>query len=123
MPWRERCAVELREQFIKDWMREHNVSGLSRRYGISRKTAHKWIRRFHERGQAGLTDRSRRPHVSARATAAPIVEALIALRRRHRSWGAKKLLALLRKRHPRLRLPAQSTVSDLLKRAGLITAP
>ncbi|WP_223807821.1 helix-turn-helix domain-containing protein, partial [Marinobacter sp. R17] len=34
-------------QFIADWLRsEHGVSDLARGYGISRKTAYKWIRRY-----------------------------------------------------------------------------
>ena len=30
--------------------------------GVSRATAHKWVRRYQQEGQAGLQDRSSRPH-------------------------------------------------------------
>src|SRR5207245_2696476 len=44
-------------------------------------------------------------------------------RRRHPSWGGKKLLALLHKRHPRWSLPGRSTACDILKRHGLVPGP
>jgi hypothetical protein len=40
------------------------------------------------------------------------VEALLALRLRHPSWGAKKLLHTLSLREPTLALPGRSTVCD-----------
>ena len=42
---------------------------------------------------------------------------ILALRTKH-GWGAKKLLQALRKRHPRLELPARSTVNAILERHG-----
>ncbi len=47
-------------------------------------------------------------------------EAILELRRRHPYWGAKKLLTILNKRHPRVVWPARSTVCDLLARHGMI---
>ncbi|MDQ3776916.1 MAG: hypothetical protein M3461_22490 [Pseudomonadota bacterium] len=39
------------------------------------------------------------------------------------SWGAKKLLALLSRRHPDGAWPARSTVCDILDRHGLVRKP
>jgi hypothetical protein len=51
-----------RTLFIADHLRgTRSVSELCTEYGISRKTAYKWINRFIRRGPAGLEDRSRRP--------------------------------------------------------------
>jgi transposase InsO family protein len=47
--------------------------------------------------------------------------ALLDVRRRHPTWGAKKLLRILATRHPTWLLPARSTASDLLQRHGLVT--
>jgi transposase InsO family protein len=41
-------------------------------------------------------------------------------RRRHPSWGGKKLLALLQKRHRGWELPHRSTVCDILSRHGMV---
>ena len=39
--------MEQRQKFIDEYMkREDSVAELARRYGISRKTAYKWIDRF-----------------------------------------------------------------------------
>jgi putative transposase len=48
------------------------------------------------------------------------MEAILETRRRHPSWGGKKLLAFLHRRQPRLSLPHRATVCDLLKRHGMV---
>jgi transposase InsO family protein len=94
-----------------------SMSELCERYGISRETGYKWVRRFEESGAAGLTDRSRRPHHSPRTTAPEVIEALIAARRKHPTWGPKKLLG---RTWPLAITPALSTASAILKRHGLV---
>ena len=99
----------------------HPLGGeLCAEYGISRKTAYKWIDRYIRRGPAGLEDRSRRPRRAPNATAPGVVNALVELRHRHPTWGAKKLLAFLARRHPDWSLPGRSVTCALLKRRGLV---
>jgi hypothetical protein len=52
----------------------------------------------------------------------PVMEELLILERvAHPHWGARKLLAVLRRAHPRIRYwPAACTVADLLARRGLV---
>jgi hypothetical protein len=50
----------------------------------------------------------------------PIREALVAVRRRHPSWGTRKLLAWLAARQPEMNWPAASSVGELLRREGLV---
>jgi putative transposase len=121
MPWSQTTPMHQRTLFIADHLRgTRSVIELCTEYGISRKTAYKWIDRYIHRGPAGLEDRSRRPRQSPNATAPVIVEALIDLRGRHPTWGAKKLIVVLKRRHPQWRLPRRTAVCDLLKRRGLI---
>ncbi len=55
------------------------------------------------------------------AIAPDVAELLCALRRDHPQWGARKLLRILRGRHPRVpQWPAASTAADLLARRGLV---
>jgi transposase InsO family protein len=96
------------------------VTELCAEYGISRKTAYKWIDRYIRRGPAGLEDHSRRPRGTPNATPEPVVSALIALRHRHPTWGPKKLLAYLARRQPTWTLPGRSATAALLKRRGLV---
>jgi len=122
MPWQETSLMDQRVQFIADYQRDvFEVADLARRFGISRKTAYKWIDRYEAAGPAGLTDRSRRPATCRHATSEVIVAAILDVRRRHPTWGAKKLLKIVATRQPTWTLPARSTVCDLLDRAGLIT--
>jgi transposase InsO family protein len=112
--------MDQRVAFIADWLRdEWTMTELAERYGISRKTAYKWVDRYDEDAAQGLAERSRAPHTHGRATTAAIGEAVLALRRKHPRWGPKKLRAILCEREPRQVWPAASTIGDLLRRAGV----
>ena len=124
MPWSETSPMDQKTQFIADYLRETlSITELCQLYGISRKTAYKWIDRYLHHGPAGLEDRSRRPHQSPNETAPEIAAAFLEVRRRHPTWGAKKLLAIVHKRHPRWVLPCRSTVCDILSRNGMVRHP
>jgi len=122
MPWSETTTMDQKALFIRDWLtHRHTVSDLCDRYGISRKTGHKWIQRFMEHGPDGLLERSHAIHHVHNRTDPRIEAALINLRRKHRSWGAKKLLHILGEKHPDWDLPGRTTVCDMFTRHGLIT--
>lgn len=121
MPWKETCVMDLKRQFIEDWRRgEHGVSDLARGYGISRKTAYKWIGRYREQGAAGLQVRSRAPHPCPHTVAEEVVEQIVATKKAHPSFGPKKVLDRLRTLQPAMALPADSTAGEILKAAGLV---
>ncbi len=120
MPWAERHRMSLREEFVHLVESEQvSMTELCRRFQISRKTGYKWVHRFQAEGAAGLTDRSRRPHQVHYQVPEPTQEFLLAERRQHPAWGARKL----RQRasvEGLLAVPACSTITALLKRAGLL---
>jgi putative transposase len=121
MPWRHTSPMDQKTQFIADYLRRTlSMTELCTLYGVSRKTGYKWIDRYLTSGPPGLEDRSRKPGSSPHQTPQHVVEALIELRQHHPSWGAKKLLSVLQRRHPRWPFPARSTVCDLLHRHGLV---
>lgn len=124
MPWTEATPMDHRLQFVAEAKRtDESFTALCARYGVAPKTGYKWLARYEAEGPAGLHERSRRPRTSPAATPPAVADALLELRRRHPTWGGKKLLAVLARRRPRLVLPAPSTVAALLKHAGLVTAP
>jgi putative transposase len=121
MPWRETSPMEQRLEFIREYHSElFTMTELAAYYGISRKTGYKWLAQYEAHGARGLSDRSRRPHHSPHATEADVVESLIALRRRHPRWGAKKLLAVAARRYGERAWPSRSTVCTVLKQRGLV---
>jgi transposase InsO family protein len=113
--------MDQRTQFIADYLRAtSDMTELCARYDVSRKTGYKWLDRYLRDGPSGLEDRSRRPTHSPRHTSEQIERAIVEARQRHPSWGSKKLLTILYKRHPRWSWPHRSTVCDILNRHGLI---
>lgn len=120
MPWQEVSIMSQRREFVMFAQAEEaNIQALCARYGISRKTGYKWLRRFGAAGVAGLQDRSRRPAHSNNKTANDVERALIELRQQHPAWGARKLRVRLQALG-HAGLPAPSTVHGILKRRGLI---
>ena len=121
MPWRETFPMEQRLEFIREYETElFTMTELAAQYGISRKTAYKWLERYRADGASGLFDQSRRPEEHPNATDPELVEALLAVRQRHPRWGPRKLLAVARRKDPTASWPARATVAALLKRRGLI---
>lgn len=121
MPWDQRSTMDQKRLFIADYLtRSFTIVDLCDRFGISRPTAYKWIQRFLSRGYQGLDELPRRPSRCPHRTADELVEVLLELRRRHPSWGPKKLLRILTKRRPDEAWPARSTVAQILKRHGFV---
>ena len=121
MPWKEESPMDQKTQFVSEYLRDSlSFTELCQRYHISRKTGYKWIARYEAEGPAGLVDRSRRPHSSPEQTHELVRLAIIEARRRHPSWGAKKLLKLLERKDPHPHWPSRWTVCEILKREGLV---
>jgi len=98
-----------------------NLRELCRRFGISAPTGYKWWHRYNAEGQAGLTDRSRRPLNSPVRTAEAMESSITALRHKHPAWGARKLRQrLLDLGHTAL--PSPSTITAILERHQLLDA-
>lgn len=120
MPWEARAIVSLRKDFVlKALAKESTFAELCRRYGISRKTGYKWVKRFEATGVAGLADESRRPLTSPLETSSETSFEIIKLRHQHPTWGARKLESLLR-RSLGENAPSRSTVERVLERAKLL---
>jgi putative transposase len=120
VPWKETCPMKERIKFISHYLEgELSMSALCREFGISRKTGYKLVQRFMEDPADGLKDRSRAPHHHPNAVFGVLVEAIVSARRRHPTWGPKKLQAWLAGREPSVKWPAASTIGEILRRQGL----
>jgi transposase InsO family protein len=112
--------VSERSEFVTFAREEElSLSALCRRFGISRKTGYKWLRRARDAGPTGLADRSRRPRRSPLRTDPAMEQLICHLRQEHPAWGGRKLHHLLRYDGVR-RAPAPSTITDILRRHGLL---
>lgn len=123
MPWKETSTMDAKVAFILDWnSQKYQMTELCARYGVSRKTAYKWVNRYLEHGPDGLWECSHAPQRAANRTPDEVEQAIVQCRLRHPSWGPKKLLWTLQKRQPQLELPSRTTVAEILKRNDLVLA-
>lgn len=123
MPWSVTNVMSIRLEFVAEaFGRRHRFSSLCRQYGISEKTGYKWLARFRAFGPEALADASHQPHSCPHETPARQRDLLVAMRRSHPTWGARKLRTVLATEQPELVWPAASTITSLLHRAGLVQA-
>ncbi len=121
MTWNTVNTMDLRLEFVHLATQEGaNRRELCRRFNISAKTAYKWLERFATEGTAGLQDRSRRPHHSPTRSTAQLEQLVVDLRRRHPSWGGRKIRQRLEDLG-HTDLPLAGTVTHILRRHDLIT--
>nr|WP_203724932.1 IS481 family transposase [Streptomyces sp. SID13588] len=105
-----RLTVHGRRLLIERVVSGRPVAHVAAEMGISRATAHKWVRRWRAEGEAGLHDRSSRPRTTPHRTPAA-VEARVCALRQARKLGPARI-------GPILGLPA-STVHRILTRHHL----
>src|SRR5688572_24906028 len=97
MTWRVSTVVDERRELVRSVFEDaEGVTAASRRLGVSRQTAYKWLHRLREEGEAGLADRVRSPWLSPRRTPAAMEECVCELRRSHPAWGGRKLYHCLK---------------------------
>ena len=119
MPWSE-GRVDERKRLIGLWETGSTPTELSVRFGVSRVTVYAVIDRWlEEEGEAGLEDRSRRPHSNSRQTSASVTAALLNMKDRYPDYGPDKLVRLMRDDDVVL---SASTARDILSRNGRVQA-
>jgi len=120
MPWKEVITVDLRREFIHLVERGSlDMTTLCQRYGVSRKTGYKWLRRYDQEGDLGLFDRSRRPQNQPRRTPESVELIVLGLRQRYPAWGGRKLARVMRN-EDYCHIPSPSTITEILRRHGVL---
>ncbi len=98
---------------------ESSISEVCRVYGISRKTAYKWIERFLKFGEAGLDALSNRPqHPHSKYTTEQVAKAL-ALKAKYKNWGPKKIIIKLEELYPDEIWFSQTRLYEIFKNHNL----
>lgn len=124
MPWKNKTKMSLKTEFVTLASKPNaNMSQLCKRFGISRPTGYKWLRRWQENGKTGLIERSRRPHQPANQTPPDIEDLVLKARQSHKGWGGRKLKHWLVDEIGRGnieldpdQIPAPSTITEILRR-------
>ena len=126
MPWSTESLMSQRLEFVRAVLHRpagQSIRDVCRAIGIAEKTGHKWLARYGAGGPAALADRSHAPHTPAHQVPAAQRAAILALREAEPTWGARKLRDVLLREQPALTWPAPSTITTLLKRAGVRLRP
>lgn len=120
MPWKEKTRMQERLLFITRHDQGESITDLCREFGVSRKTAYKFLNRYRSSGTSGLEDLRRRPYTNPNQTKQMMVDLIIDLKRETPYWGSAKIKEILSRRYPNIPIPARSTIHLILDRQGLI---
>lgn len=127
-----RLTVHGRRLLVDRVRRQHMpVAHVAKAMGISRQCAHRWLARFDADGDAGLVDRSSRPHTMPTRTSADVEELICQARQRHRrgqDWlgpelgVAPRTVSRVLRRHDMPRLCTLDPITGEIIRSSKSTA-
>src|SRR3989475_12289668 len=84
----ELAVVEQRSLGVREALDGAKITDVATRYGVDRRTVHRWLLRYANEGLGALADRSSRPDRCPHQIAPEIEARIVALRRSHPGWGA-----------------------------------
>ncbi|MCA1704099.1 MAG: IS481 family transposase [Actinobacteria bacterium] len=94
------------------------VTDVAARYGVSRKTVHRWLVRYANEGMGALANRTSRPDRCPHQITAEIEASIVAMRKAHPGWGPRTILSKLKRELTKA--PSRSAIYRCLVRHGLI---
>jgi len=113
-------VVEQRYAAVLEVIRDGvTVTEVAHRYGVTRQTVHRWLRRYAARGLAGLVDWPARPESCPHQTPAEVEARIVEMRRAHPGWGPRTIVYHLGREGVEP-LPSRSAVYRALVRHRLI---
>jgi transposase InsO family protein len=117
---RELSVAEQRYQAVLAVIKDgRTVTETAAAVGVSRQTLHAWLAKYEAGGLEGLVDGSHRPLTSPQQMPATVEAAVLEARRRHPSWGPRRIAVEVSKSGPGLAV-TESSVYRCLRRAGLV---
>jgi transposase len=117
---RELSVAEQRYQAVLSVIKDgRTVTETAAAVGVSRQTLHAWLAKYEAGGLEGLVDGSHRPLTSPQQMLATVEAAVLEARRKHPSWGPRRIAVEVSKSGPGLAV-TESSVYRCLRRAGLV---
>lgn len=126
MPFKIKTVMMQRIEFVSLASQEGaNISLLCKRFGITRRTGYKWLKRYKEGDFRNLLDASRRPKSSPQRVSKEI-ENYIVKKREDDHWGSKKIHKIILNEkesgvYPYVQVPCKNTITSIFRRNGLIS--
>lgn len=117
MPWQEESVMSQRLRLVEQLLLPGaKVKAICERFGITPKTAYKWLGRFKAGGPDALRDQSRQPHHQPNKSSEAVEALIIATHNAFPYWGPSKLRAYLLNTQGVNDLPSHTTIGNILKR-------
>jgi transposase len=110
-----RNVAEARKRLMQTHQETGSIRSTARQWHTSRQVVRKWLRRFEQEGEAGLCDRSRRPHHSPNQTSEQL-EGLVLQAREATQYGRERLALYLERKGIVL---SPYTIRNILRRHGV----
>lgn len=113
--------VEQRYQAVLEVLNDGvSVTEVAARFGVTRQSVHRWLKRYAARGLAGLVDASTVPGSCPHQMAPPVEARIVEMRQEHPGWGPRTIGHWLAREgvDP---VPGRSSIHRCLVRHGLIT--
>ena len=119
MPLVDLSMVEQRYDAVREVLDGATVKDTATRYGIDRRTLHRWLVRYATDGLAALADKSSKPDRCPHQMPPEVEARIVEMRRSHPGWGPRTILNKLRREqdHP----PSRAAIYRCLVRHRLIS--
>ena len=97
MPLVDLSMVEQRYDAVREVLNGATVKDTAIRYGVDRRTLHRWLVRYATDGLAALADKSSKPDRCPHQVAPEIEARIVEMRRSQPGWGPRTILNKLRR--------------------------
>ncbi len=97
MPLVDLSMVEQRYDAVREVLDGATVKDTATRYGIDRRTLHRWLVRYGTEGLGALADQSSKPDRCPHQMTPEIEARVVEMRRAHPGWGPRTILNKLRR--------------------------
>lgn len=122
MAWENFKVENQRLQLVLAYLSKvDTMTNICKLYGVSTRTAYKWVRRYLEMGEDGLKDLSRAPHKTPQIYSNELIDLAIDIKLKYRKWGPKKVLVVLEKQFPNEKWPSATRLYEVFKDHHLVT--
>ena len=110
MPVVDLSMVEQRYDAVKEVLDGATVKDTATRYGVDRRTLHRWLVRYATDGLAALADKSSKPDRCPHQMAPEIEARIVELRRGHPGWGPRTIASCVESSSGHRRAPLSIAV-------------
>ena len=118
MPLVDLSTAKQRYDAVREVLDGATVKDTATRYGVDRRTLHRWLLRYANEGLTALADKSSKPDRCPHQMAPEIEARIVELRRSHPGWGPRTILSKLRRKLEEA--PSRSAIYRCLVRHRLI---